>query len=311
MVLYSSKKQKNIAKGMFMSKPRIKLIGLLLAALLPLSACGSARPSPMPEVTADPHAGEVRVTYGSAGDKWVPLFDSLPVSTLEASGFSREGEFVTYAGADAVSVPGIDVSFYQKEIDWARVADAGVKFAIIRAGYRGYSEGTLFEDSCFEANLKGALDAGLDVGLYFFSQAVNAAEARQEAEFVLGLLRGQKLALPIFFDWEHIDDPANGARTDAVSGETLTACALAFGAVIENAGYTPGVYFYRNLGYFSYDLASLRELHFWFSGAGDFSDFYYAHGYWQYSYAGTVPGIEGTVDLNLRFVPKTWITAGG
>ncbi|MCL2343269.1 MAG: glycoside hydrolase family 25 protein [Firmicutes bacterium] len=292
-----------------MSKPRKKTICLLLAALLLLSSCGPA-PSSSPTAAPDPHAGEVQVIYGTAGNKWVPRLPDMPVSALLPSDFSREGDFIRYASSDTVSVQGIDVSFYQKTIDWTQVADAGIQFAIIRAGYRGSSEGVLYEDDCFAQNLQGARDAGLAVGLYFFSQAVTPEEATQEAEFVLSLLSGQSLDLPIFFDWEPVTNQESGARTDNLDGETLTDCALAFRNAIEAAGYDAGVYFNRSLGYFSYDLSRLRSMHFWFSGTGGFSDFYYAHGYWQYSYTAAVPGIEGNVDLNLRFVPAANAPAG-
>lgn len=285
-----------------MPKPREKFICLLLAALLALSACSSGK---TPPAAADPHAGEIEVANGFGGTMWVPLIQSLPVSALDRADFSRQGDFLTYAGSDAVSVQGVDVSLYQETVDWAQVAGAGVKFAIIRAGYRGYSQGLIYEDDYFEENLQGAAAAGLDVGAYFFSQAVDVQEARQEAEFVLNLLKGRHLDLPIFFDWEHIRDEEEGARTDAVDSETLTDCALAFAETVEAAGYQAGVYFNHSLGYFSYELGRLGSLPFWFAAAGDYSDFYYAQSYWQYSFTGEVPGIQGVVDLNLRFLPAT------
>ena len=100
-----------------------------------------------------------------------------------------------------------------------------------------------------------------------------------------------------------------GARTDGVSGKTLTDCALAFAEEIERAGYQAGVYFYRRLGYYSYDLLSLSHLTFWAAAIGSKADFYYEHSFWQYSFTGSVDGIEGDVDLDLYFVPAVFETA--
>ena len=103
----------------------------------------------------------------------------------------------------------------------------------------------------------------------------------------------------VFYDWETIG--TEPARTDGVSGETITDCALAFTAKMEEAGYEGGVYAYRKLGYFSYDLSRLADREIWLSAPGDYPDFYYAHSWWQYSYEGKVPGIEVETDLNLYF----------
>ena len=273
---------------------------LLLATMLPgLAACNDAPP---PQATYhDPYEGMVRVPDGAGGIMWIKPYEALPINAHEASSFRTEPDGrITYTGAAYDTQHGIDVSVYQGEVDWQAVADAGVDFAILRVGYRGWSEGGLFEDEWFRANLAGAQEAGLDIGCYFFSQAVTEAEAREEARFLLDILDGAALTLPIYFDWEEIlDDPA--ARTRGLDGGLLTDCCLAFSAVIEDAGYTPGVYFYRRLGYQAYELDRLAALSFWVGALGSSPDFYYAHSIWQYSMTGRVPGIDVDVDMNLRF----------
>ena len=196
---------------------------------------------------------------------------------------------------------GIDVSAHQQEIDWQRVADSGVQFAILRVGYRGYTEGAIQEDAYFEQNLEGAIDAGLDVGVYFFSQAIDEQEAREEARFVLDKISGYLLAFPVFFDWEKI---GSEARSDTMDLASLTIVTDTFCTEIRNAGYQAGLYFNQQLGYEELHLPSLQTYTFWLAEYNDTPSFAYHFDLWQYSASGTVDGIEGDVDLNLAFFRK-------
>ena len=172
---------------------------------------------------------------------------------------------------------------------------------MIRAGYRGYTDGYINMDPCFPANAQGALDAGLEIGLYFFSQAVTEEEAQEEAQWLLQAASRYRVTLPLVFDWENIGE--DSARTDAMLGSEMTAGAAAFCDVIARAGYTPGVYMNRWQGYYDYDLSQLTGAELWVSAATDVDDFYYAHTFWQYTYNGSVDGIQGAVDRDLRFIP--------
>lgn len=274
--------------------------GLCLSAavLLSLWACEAAASEPTP--TIDPHEGQVRVSDGAGGTMWVELYEGVSKSAYEPGDFYGEEGYICFSGEGYTALRGIDVSFYQGKIDWDAVAADGVEFAIIRAGYRGYSQGGVFEDEMFRENVSGALEAGLRVGVYFFSQAVNTAEAEEEARFVLELIEGYDVTMPVIFDWENIGN-GETARTDNVSGRMLTDCALAFCGAVEAAGYEPGVYFYRRLGYYQYELDRLSGLTLWVSAPGQTPDFYYEHEMWQYSFTGQVEGIEGDTDLNLYF----------
>ena len=266
-----------------------------------LSGCGGGTPTPAP--TVDPHAGMVEVSDGLGGSYWVPDQEDAPLNPYTAADFQRDadGNYVNYIGTEAAARQGVDVSFYQGEIDWAAVKAAGIDFAILRAGYRGWGEeGTLNPDETFAANLAGAKAAGLEIGVYFFSQAMDAQEAREEAAYVLELLGGAELELPVYFDWEHIATDEE-ARTHAVDTTTLTELSLAFCETIEAGGYQGGVYFYRSLGYWSDDLAALQAYDRWLAAVGDAPEFRYRFDMWQYSYTGQVPGIPADVDLNLRF----------
>lgn len=170
---------------------------------------------------------------------------------------------------------------------------------MLRLGHRGYTEGGLFRDQTFEQNLRGALDAGLEVGVYFFSQAVTPQEAEEEADYVLEALGGQALTFPVAFDWESI--PGDEARTDGLDGETVTRCAAAFCKRIEDAGYRPAVYFNQTQGYLRYDLRRLTDYALWLAEYDAAPDFYYHFDLWQYTDTGRVDGIRGDVDLDLAF----------
>ena len=273
---------------------RVILIAALLAALL--AGCGSpfAR---TPVATADPYAGMVQVESGFGTKMWVERYEEL-----EESPFLGWSRLKAVPEGCAVAM-GVDVSEHQGKIDWHAAAADGVEFAIIRAGYRGYGEaGRLMEDPCFRDNITDALAAGVDVGVYFFSQAVTPEEAVEEAEFLLEILADwgpEDLALPVFFDWEDISHDT--ARTDGMGGETITACAVAFTGRIAEAGYTPGIYAYRYLAYFNYDLPRLQDCALWVGALGAESDFYYAHAFWQNAVAEGIAGISGPVDRDFWF----------
>ncbi|NCB73439.1 MAG: glycoside hydrolase [Clostridia bacterium] len=273
----------------------IKVAALLLTVLLWFGIC-----SCQSRIFVDPHAGMVEVPDGTGGTIWVKLYDDVPVSAFSAEDFSADGTYIEYSGTQYSALRGIDVSEHQGDIDWQAVRDDGIEFAIIRVGYRGYSEGQLFEDAYFRKNIEGAQANGIEVGVYFFSQAVNTEEASEEASFMLKTLEGYNLDLPVFFDWEQVSGVGE-TRVDTMDSSTLTDCALAFCSVIESAGKDAGVYFYRSLGYYDYELNRLTNLSFWVGAPAQAPDFYYAHSMWQYSFTGTVDGIEGGTDLNLLF----------
>lgn len=236
--------------------------------------------------------GQYVINLVSPGDR------SIPVNPYRASDYYYRGDYLACAKSE-VSRVGVDVSSHQQEIDWQAVAEAGVDFAIVRVGYRGYSDGEIFTDSMALRNIQGALDAGLDVGVYFFSQATSEEEAREEAWFVLDTIDGYPIRYPVLFDWEGVSDA--DARTAGVTGPEMTEFAQAFCGEAERAGYTAGVYFNQSYGYNSFDLRALRGYEFWLAEYSRTQSFAYEVQLWQYDYQGRVPGIQTTVDLNLCY----------
>lgn len=271
------------------------LTGALITALL-LTGCKG-------NTIVDPHAGQIQVLYGSDGLVWVDEQKNVPVSDFTPEDFTSDGQYMRYTGTDYTAAYGIDVSEHQNNIDWAQVADSGVEFVMIRSGYRGSTEGQLYIDSYFRENIEGALANGIAVGVYFFSQATTEAEAVAEADYVIAQLKeySDRITMPVVYDWEQtgMDD----ARTVELPAERITACAEKFCSTIAQAGYTPGVYFNRHMGYYFFDFTNLSQYMLWFAGEGDYPDFHYRHNMWQYTFKGEIPGIDGEVDLDLYLTP--------
>ena len=227
----------------------------------------------------------------------LPPPDDNPYGPLD---FQYEDNYLQLRRGE--SRTGIDVSHWQKLIDWEQVAASGVDFAMIRLGYRGYEQGTLNVDTYATANLDGAIAAGLDVGVYFFSQEITPEEAEEEAYFVMELLEPYRehITMPVVFDWEHVSD--SKARTANLRDpDILTDCTLAFLQTVEAGGYRPMVYFNRTQSWKYLNLEELKEYEFWLAAYTQRMEFPYKVHMWQYTDKGTVPGVKGNCDINVYF----------
>ena len=208
----------------------------------------------------------------------------------------KNGDYLTCQTAP--TVVGIDVSEWQETVDWAQVKAAGIEFVMIRAGWRGNTSGKLNADAHAQKNYQGAAAAGLKIGAYFFSQAINVKEAQEEADFLLDAIKDWKLDMPVVFDWEYA---GADARTGATTARTLTDCAKAFCNKIAAANLKPMVYFGANHARDRLYLSELTDYDFWFAQYNDTLDYPYKVDMWQYTNKGSVPGIKGNVDINLYF----------
>ncbi len=213
----------------------------------------------------------------------------------------ENGEYQYVEEEQVVSHKGIDVSKYQGKIDWAKVAQDGVEFAFIRVGLRGYETGEIVEDERFQENIEGAKAAGIKVGVYFFSQAVDQEEALEEANFVLEMIEPYEIDCPVVLDVEKVSK--SSARMNGISAQQRTANAALFCQTIEAAGYRPMIYHNMEAGALLMDLGQLEDYGKWFAYYQD--AFYYPYSYlvWQYSSQGRINGISGDVDMNISFGP--------
>lgn len=227
---------------------------------------------------------------------------NVELEDLEANGAADDADKSEITGmqeGNATAKMGIDVSKWNKEIDWDKVKEAGVEFAIIRVGYRGATTGALIEDPYFETNIKGAIRAGIPVGVYFFTQAVNTVEAVEEASMVTALCRDYKISYPVFIDVEGL---GGSGRADGLDVETRTAVSKAFCATMESAGYRAGVYSSRNWLNDMLDMNELRDYIVWLAEYRDVPIYQGYYHMWQYTSKGSVDGIEGNVDFNLSYL---------
>jgi GH25 family lysozyme M1 (1,4-beta-N-acetylmuramidase) len=232
---------------------------------------------------------------------FVPINRDLKMNTYDEANLNilESGEYQYLNGEQVVSHKGIDVSRFQGDIDWKAVAEDGVEFAFIRVANRGYGTGKLVMDEKFETNIKGALAAGLHVGVYIYSQAVNDEEVLEEAQLVLDKVAPYNIDGPIVYDVEKTSD-ASG-RMNQLSLEDRTNLTLLFCQTIEAAGYKPMIYHNVEMGALMIDIETLEGYDKWLAYYND--DMYYPYEYkiWQYSDKGTVNGIKGNVDLNISF----------
>ncbi|MDR0949729.1 MAG: glycoside hydrolase family 25 protein [Lachnospiraceae bacterium] len=231
---------------------------------------------------------------------FVPIQEQLQKHTLRRENLVvlESGEYQYWVDGELVSKKGIDVSHHQGAIDWDKVKAAGVEFAIIRVGYRGYgSEGRMMPDTQFLQNIEGAIAAGIEVGVYYFSQAITPEEAIEEAEYMLEQIAPYELTYPVVLDVEKVGD--SQGRMNLISVEERTAIVKTFLDRIATAGYDCMMYHNTEMGALLVNIAELEAYDKWYAYYGD--DLFYPYKYkiWQYSEKGRIDGIEGDVDLNI------------
>lgn len=270
-----------------------------------LNAASQTEPSSdtAPASTGNNSAAHAETTAGGE-DQTTGEPDATAAASFDNTGsFIDENGFKVYVkNGQPASVNGIDVSSYCGDIDWNRVKAAGVSFVMVRLGGRGYgADGSLYSDDRAAEYISGAQAAGIKAGGYFFSQAVNADEARDEAMYCRQILGNLKLDYPLAYDLEFIKN--DDARTDGMTVEQATTCARSFCDAAKELGYEPMLYFSdTSEPSAKYDLTRLSDCEIWFSEYTDSPSFPGRFGMWQYSNTAAIDGIQNNADLNLRIV---------
>ena len=244
------------------------------------------------------------VYYDEGSYTFAPILDTLKKHQLVSENFhiNDRNEIEYIENGVVTSHKGIDVSKYQGEIDWQAVKADGVEYAFVRLGLRGYGSGKLVLDESFEDNMRGANEAGVMAGVYFFTQAVTVEEAKEEADFVIENLKDYDVPYPVVFDVEMIT--GSDGRANGLSMQERTDITIAFCEAIKAAGYTPMVY--GNVKCFTkmLDMTRLEDYDKWYAFYDDYMYFPYEVSVWQYTEKGSVDGIEGKVDMNISY--KQW-----
>lgn len=244
------------------------------------------------------------VVASSGKYHFVPINEAMKKNDYSEENllFLENGELQYQIDGIVTSYKGIDVSKFQGEIDWQKVAEDGVSFAFVRAGYRGYgSNGTLVEDATAAANLQGANEAGVKVGVYFYTQAITREEALEEAQLVMDLIEPYQIDCPVVIDVEKVSN-ADG-RMNGIDPALRTEIVKTFCEAVAAAGYKPMVYHNLEMGALMLNLEELEEYDKWFAYYKQEMYYPYAYDIWQYSDKGHVNGINGAVDLNIAFNP--------
>ena len=277
------------------------------AAAAAETLCETVTPAPQADEAPPPSVIPVYDPYMTGDEGWVTANGKLyylqgggPVTGLRLI----DGKYCFFDehGIKAEAV-GVDVSTYNEEIDWESVRAQGIEFAIIRVGGRGWTSGNIYGDLRCEAYLHGAQRAGLRIGVYFYSTAVNEAEAAAEAEEVLRVLNGRPLALPVYCDTERSGEFPDG-RADGLSAAERTRVVQSFCRRIENAGYRAGVYSGRYFFMSSLDLEALSRYELWMASyTSDGMPPFFGRSYriWQFTDRGNVDGIRCGADMNVMF----------
>lgn len=255
------------------------------------------------EIIEDPSTDgkHTKITYADGTEEWVLISPYLNKNTYDFTNLvSQSNVMKYYENGKKVSFFGVDISKYQDYIDFHSLKSEGVDYVMIRVGARGYSTGQITLDENFNDNIVRAKDAGLDVGVYFYSQAITEEEAVEEANFVIEQIKEYEIDYPVAFQMEKV--PNDKARIDELSKSDKTTMARTFLNTVKEAGYSPMVYGNKEWLIKEVDLSKLSDYDIWLSQNGDIPDYPYRFSMWQYSNTGDINGISGYANLNVTFI---------
>ena len=241
------------------------------------------------------------VTSADGEEEWVLINPYLQKHTYDFSNLTmRQKQLAYYVDENVYSYVGADLSKYNGEVDFATLKQSGISFVMLRLGSRGYGSGQIMLDDKFVDYITKAAEAELNIGVYFYSQAITEEEAVEEANFVIENLANYQITYPVAFDMEYV--PNDTARVEALNREEKTKVAKAFLDTVKNAGYQPMVYGTKEWLIKQVDLTKLTEYDIWLSQQEETPDYPYQFQMWQYSKEGRLAGADGELDLNVSFV---------
>lgn len=241
------------------------------------------------------------IVHDNGTEEWVSINQYLARNNYDYSGLVYQRPLMKYYENNTrVSYAGVDISKTQDYVDFLELRRAGIDFVMLRLGQRGYSSGEITMDEYFMDNLKRASEAGLDVGVYFFSQAVTVEEAEEEAQFVIDTLSENKIQYPVVFAMDSI--PNEVSRIDSLDKMQRTNIALAFMDKIRENGYFPMIYGDKEWLIQKLSLGSMIGYDVWLSQEMDIPDYPYQFVMWQYTTHGSIAGIAGDANLNICFI---------
>lgn len=261
----------------------------------------AATPEPIVEEDPSKDGKHTKIINENGEEEWVKINTKLDKHSYDFTKLVSKSQLMQYyKDGKECSFVGVDISKYQEYIDFNKVKKAGIDFCMVRVGARGYGTGQLVLDEYFHENMKRATDAGLALGVYFFSQAITEEEAIEEANMVIKEIESYNVTYPVAFDMEYVEN--DEARVQGLTKKEKTVIAQAFLDTIEAAGYTPIIYGKKEWLIQKIDLTKLEDYDIWLAQYEDIPDYPYKFSMWQYTNQGIVDGISGKVDLNISFI---------
>lgn len=242
----------------------------------------------------------IQVKHADGTKEWVDVNEDIPRNKYDFSNLKYQKPFMNYyEDGNIVSKSGVDISANQGDVDFSKLKNAGCDFVMLKVGARGYSSGNIVSDENFRDNLKAAKKAGLEIGVYFCSQAVSKSEAREEADEVLDAISGYSVKYPVAFVMESVDEDM--ARIEALDMTERTQIAKAFLNRIEDAGYKAMIYGDKEWLLTMVDMEELQDYDVWFAQDSDEPEYPYEFGMWQYDSDATIKGITGDATMIMSF----------
>lgn len=300
-----SNKGKKKSYGLFaLAFMTVFLIGLV-AGMLILHLADSNNPQETePEKPFEMKVSEERHITNVYIPKRERILGQIPKNPYIMENFVLEDGYMTYRNEDGekISHLGIDLSYHNQMVDWDKLASSGVEFVMLRCGYRGYTEGGLVKDEKFEEYAAEANRVGIALGVYFFTQSVTVDEAKEEANFVLDLIKDYDISYPVALDTEYVNDESARTNETEIEDDLRSEMAIAFCERIKEAGYYPIIYSSENWIRRNMNLEMLSDYDFWAAQYQEENDFLYDFTIWQYTEKGSIPGVNEDVDLDISLV---------
>lgn len=247
------------------------------------------------DITTDGY--HTKITYADGTQEWVLISSLIKKNVYDLSGFSYQRPIMSYYdGESKISFAGAAISADQNYVDYIKLKRAGIQFVMLRMGLRDGESGELSVDQTIAQNMKDATDAGLDVGIWFFSEAVNEEEILEEAQMVIEYVSEYDISYPIALVMG-----ASDGRTSRLTKTERTELALTFCRTIAEAGYLPMLGANKEALILNYDLTKLSEVAIWLRESGDLPDYPYSYTIWSYSRQEEIEGIAGDAELCISF----------
>ncbi len=262
---------------------------------------GGKQKSSVSDNDMNDNEGKTQVTHADGSTEWVNINKAIKADKYLDTGFQKEnGIMHYYENGKDISFAGADISKSNGTVDFNALKKSGISFVMIKLGSRGYDTGKVTLDSSFATNIQGAEAAGLDVGIYFYSQAVTDQEAMEEVNFVIQNLKGYTITYPVAIDMELVSNDTS--RIEKLSAADKTKITATFMSGIQAAGYIPAVYGNKEWLLTKINLPSITTFKIWLSQPEDLPDYPYQFVMWQYSTNGKVNGISGDTDLDISMI---------